>query len=75
VLYFSLGSNSKPNLENWANFLSRLAKIRRLRKAKANDPELFELMWKPRPASAILTYEATEKWNGEKNEVGVLSEA
>jgi hypothetical protein len=52
-----------------------LAKIRRLRKAKAKDPELFEL--NGGSLDLLLLYQHVEqlkKWNGQKNEVGVLSE-
>jgi hypothetical protein len=53
-----------------------LAKIRRLRKAKAKDPELFEL--NGGNLDLLLLYQHLEqykKWNGKKNEIGVLSEA
>jgi hypothetical protein len=53
-----------------------LAKIRRLRKARAKDPELFEL--NGGNFDLLLLYQHVEqlkKWNGKKNEVGVLSEA
>ena len=53
-----------------------LSKIRRLRKAKAKDPELFEL--NGGSLDLLLLYQHVEqlkKWNGKKNEVGVLSEA
>jgi hypothetical protein len=55
-----------------------LTKIRRLRKAKAKDPdpELFAL--NGGSLDLLLLYqhmEQAKKWNGKKNEVGVLSEA
>jgi hypothetical protein len=53
-----------------------LAKIRRLRKARAKDPELFEL--NGGSLDLILLYQHVEqykKWKGKNNEVGVLSEA
>jgi hypothetical protein len=53
-----------------------LAKIRRLRKAKAKDLELFEL--NGGSLDLLLLYQHVEqlkKWNGKKNEVEVLSEA
>lgn len=53
-----------------------LAKIRRLRKAKAKDPELFEL--NGGSLDLLLLYQHVEqlkKWNGQKNEIGILSEA
>ncbi|MEM3641476.1 MAG: hypothetical protein QXU45_09610 [Candidatus Bathyarchaeia archaeon] len=53
-----------------------LAKIRRLRKLKAKDPELFEL--NGGSLDLLLLYQHVEqyiKWNGKKNEVGVLSKA
>jgi hypothetical protein len=53
-----------------------LAKIRRLRKARAKDQELFEL--NGGSLDLLLLYQHMEqlkKWNGKKNEVGVLSEA
>jgi len=52
------------------------AKIRRLRKAKAKDPELFEL--NGGSLDLLLLYQHVEqlkKWNGQKNEIGILSEA
>jgi len=53
-----------------------LAKIRSLRKSKARDPEYFELngLWH----DLLQLYQFIEqekKWNGEKNEIGILSEA
>lgn len=53
-----------------------LAKIRRLRKAKARDQELFEL--NSGSLDLLLLYQHVEqlkKWNEQKNEVEVLSEA
>lgn len=53
-----------------------LAKIRILRKAKAKDPELFEL--NGGNLDLLLLYQHVEqyrKWNGQKNEIGILSEA
>jgi len=53
-----------------------LAKIRRLRKAKAKDPELFEL--NGGSLDLLLLYQHVEqlkKWKGKKNEIGILSEA
>jgi hypothetical protein len=53
-----------------------LAKIRRLRKARAKDPELFEL--NGGSLDLLLLYQHVEqqrKWNGKKNEVEVLNEA
>jgi len=53
-----------------------LAKIRRLRKARAKDQELFEL--NGGSLDLLLLYqhmEQAKKWNGKKNEIGVLSEA
>jgi hypothetical protein len=53
-----------------------LAKIRRLRKARAKDPDLFEL--NGGSLDLLLLYqhmEQAKKWNGKKNEIGVLSEA
>jgi len=53
-----------------------LAKIRKLRKVRAKDPELFEL--NGGSLDLLLLYQHMEqlkKWNGKKNEVGVLSEA
>jgi hypothetical protein len=56
-------------------FQQALAKIRRPRKARAKDPELFELYG----GSLDLLYQHVEqqqrKWNGKKNDVAVLSEA
>jgi hypothetical protein len=56
--------------------MQALAKIRRLRKAKAKDPELFEL--NGGSLDLLLLYqhmEQLQKWNGKNNEVGVLGEA
>ncbi|MEM1540780.1 MAG: hypothetical protein QXJ07_05300 [Candidatus Bathyarchaeia archaeon] len=53
-----------------------LAKIRRLRKAKAKDSELFELSGGS--LDLLLLYQHVEqlkKWNGKKNEIGILSKA
>jgi hypothetical protein len=53
-----------------------LAKIRRLRKARAKDPELFELNGGSLDLLLLYQYmEQAKKWNGEKNRFGVLSEA
>jgi hypothetical protein len=52
-----------------------LAKIRRLRKAKAKDPELFEL--NGGGLDLLLLYQHVQhyrKWNGKKNEIEVLRE-
>ena len=53
-----------------------LAKIRSLRRWKARDREYFELngLWH----DLLLLYQFIEqekKWNGEKTEIGILSEA
>lgn len=53
-----------------------LAKIRSLRKAKARDPELFDL--NGGSLDLLLLHQHVEqlkKWNGQNNEVAVLSEA
>jgi hypothetical protein len=53
-----------------------LARIRNLRKAKTRNPELFEL--NGGSLDLLLLYqfvEQHEKWNGEKSEAIILSEA
>jgi hypothetical protein len=53
-------------------FQQALAKIRRLRKARAKDPDLFEL--NGGSLDLLLLYQHMEQLK-KKNEVGVLSEA
>jgi hypothetical protein len=53
-----------------------LAKIRSLRMWKARDPEFFELNGLWHDLLQLYQFiEQAKKWNGEKSEVGVLSEA
>ncbi len=56
--------------------LQALAKIRRLRKLKAKDPELFKL--NGGSLDLLLLYQHVEqlkKWSEQKNEIGILSKA
>ncbi|MCS7113975.1 MAG: hypothetical protein RMJ15_09770 [Nitrososphaerota archaeon] len=53
-----------------------LAKIRRLKKLKAKDPELFELNGGSLDLLQLYQFaEQAKKWNGKKKEVGVLNKA
>ncbi len=53
-----------------------LAKIRSLRKAKAKDTELFELNGGSLDLLQLYQFVQEEKkWNGEKSELAVVSEA
>jgi len=52
-----------------------LAKIRSLRKAKAKDPELFELNGLWHDLLQLYQYiEQAKKWNREKTEIAIISE-